>query len=232
MGFEDIEELEKLRQDDNDDDFFHITCHIDPSLRIKIQRGEFIDLEKLLSKDGSYNKDKRIELINKGGDTYFAPVQDRDTKINSVCHWEQAFRIYATIYTKANPNRASEIWQYVHMINTAALSFHWDNVSFYDTSFRQLMGYKPWRSWAKTYVQGWKLAMRDTIVKNANPKTAYTGGKESSGRDWRDNCCWRFNRNRCNRSPCNFDHHCTYCGGWGHGYYNCRKEQAQQKIQI
>ena len=202
VGFEDSEELEKLRRNDNDDDFFHITCHIDASLHIKIQRGEFIDLEKLLSKDGRYNEDKRIELINKGGATYFVPVQDRDTKINSVHRWEQAFRIYATIYTKANPDRASEIWQYVHLINTAASSFHWDNVSFYDTTFRQLMAYKPWRSWAKTYVQGWNLAMRDLIVKNANPKTAYIGSKDSGARDWRDDCCWCFNKTRYNRSLC------------------------------
>ena len=34
-----------LRNFDQDDEFFHVTSQIDPSLRIKIERGEFIDLE-------------------------------------------------------------------------------------------------------------------------------------------------------------------------------------------
>ena len=31
-----------------DDDFFHISCHMDQNLRSKIERGEFVDLKKLL----------------------------------------------------------------------------------------------------------------------------------------------------------------------------------------
>ena len=36
---------------DDDDEFFHVSCHIKSGLRTKIARGEFIDLEKLLPKD-------------------------------------------------------------------------------------------------------------------------------------------------------------------------------------
>ena len=35
----------------SDDDFFHLTCHVDPTLTNKIEKGELIDLEKLLPKD-------------------------------------------------------------------------------------------------------------------------------------------------------------------------------------
>ena len=135
-------EIEMLCRNDNDDDFFHITCHIDPSLRLKIEKGKYVELDRLLAKDNNtrtLNEDKRIELVSRGGATFFAPVQDRDTKINSVCKWEQAFRIYAAIYTRVNPERASEVWQYVYVINTATLSYHWDNVAYYDVTFRQLM---------------------------------------------------------------------------------------------
>ena len=34
----------------SDDDFFHLTCHIEPALFQKIERGEFVDLDKLLPK--------------------------------------------------------------------------------------------------------------------------------------------------------------------------------------
>ena len=38
---------------DVDDQFFHVTCHVDEALKGKIARGEFVDLEKLLLK-GKY----------------------------------------------------------------------------------------------------------------------------------------------------------------------------------
>ena len=37
--------------DDNDDDFFHVTCHVDANIIQKIEKGEFVDLDKLLPKD-------------------------------------------------------------------------------------------------------------------------------------------------------------------------------------
>ena len=46
-------EIELLRRNDNDDDFFHITCHIDPTLKAKIERGEYVELERLLSRDSA-----------------------------------------------------------------------------------------------------------------------------------------------------------------------------------
>ena len=58
--------------------------------------------------------------------------------------------------------------QYMHGINVAASSYHWDNVASYDLTFRQLMAFKPHCSWAKTYNQGWNLAMRDPMAKNNN----------------------------------------------------------------
>ena len=42
-----------LRNFDQDDEFFHVTSQIDPGLRIKIERGEFIDLERLLPREKS-----------------------------------------------------------------------------------------------------------------------------------------------------------------------------------
>ena len=153
-------EVEWLRKFDNDDDFFHVTCHIDANLKGKIEHGEFIDLDRLLPKDHNFigvphafNDSHKLELMVKDGHPYFGAVQG-ENKINSVKKWDQAFRVYASIYSQANPQRAGEIWQYVHIIHTAASTYHWDNVAYYDYIFRQLMAVKPWRSWAKTYTQG------------------------------------------------------------------------------
>ena len=77
-------------------------------------------------------------MIQKDGGTFLVPAK-RDTKINSFRRWEQAFRVYATIYFASHPKRAKEIWQYISVINTAASAFYWENVYNYDVTFRHLM---------------------------------------------------------------------------------------------
>ena len=107
--------------------------------------------------------DCKLEWISKDGSTYLAPAAAKESKINGIRKWEQAFCIYAAVYTNAHQERASEIWQYVDTINSAALSYQWDNVALCDFTFRQLMAEKLWRSWAKTYTQGWNLALKEPI---------------------------------------------------------------------
>ena len=60
----------------SDDDFFHLTCHIEPSLIHKIEKGEFVELEKLLPKDkfGGKSED-RLEWVQREGGTFLVPVQ-------------------------------------------------------------------------------------------------------------------------------------------------------------
>ena len=232
FDFHTVTEEIKLRHLlDNDDDFFHVTCHVDPQLKEKIEAGQFVELEKLLPREGgsslfSHNDttfNDMLQVITKGGNTYLGAPQERDCKINSVRHWEQAFRVYAAIYTEAHPARAAKIWQYVYTNNTAATNYQWDNMYFYDQTFRRLMESKPWRSWSKTYTQGWNLAMHESMTHSVNVGNGNSNSKPV--KDWRDDCCWKYNKNHCSKANnnCNYDHRCTYCGGWNHGFHNCRK---------
>ena len=82
-----------------------MTCHIEGSLRAKIEKGEYIDLEKLLPKDCiggggniSTDEESKVELVSQGGHTYFRPI--RDNQIIGLRCWEQAFRVYAAVYTR------------------------------------------------------------------------------------------------------------------------------------
>ena len=155
-----------------DDDFFHLTCHIDSNLKSKIERGEFVDLDKLLSKEkeggflfdgrNQYNNDTKLEWIHNEGGTFLVPAK-RVSRINCYRRWEQAFRIFATIYCSKNPGRSREVWQYISVINSASLAFSWDNVYNYDIVFRQLMEFNPSRSWAVTYNQMWNLSMTNPL---------------------------------------------------------------------
>ena len=134
----------------SDDDFFHLTCHIEPSLIHKIEKGEFVELEKLLPKDRMQftrggGEENRLEWVQCDGSTYLVSA-GRDAKITGIRQWEQAFRAYATIYCAANPQRSKEIWQYISVINTAASAYTWDNVYNNDITFRHLMAFNPNRS--------------------------------------------------------------------------------------
>ena len=227
----------------SDDDFFHLTCNIDSTLRKKIEQGDYVDLEKLMPKDRSsmysrYSESSKLEWIQQDGSTFLAPVSSRDNKITNVKKWDQAFRIYATFYTDANPHRSREIWQYVDIIHTAATSFVWDNVYNYDVTFRHLMEFNPMRSWGTTYTQMWNLALKEPLMKNGfnrNSGSANFGGSSTSHNNESGNkkgsfkrkpdYCWAFNRGiKCKFGRnCRYIEKCSYCNATTHGANTCTK---------
>ena len=111
-------------------------------------------------------------MIEKDGETYLSVETRNAGKINSLKRWDTAFWIYAAIFSQANPGRAAEIWQYVHVIHTAASSYD------YDITFRQLMSNYPNRSWAKTYMQSPMLqcSCRLHIPRSRTPQGSNLGG--------------------------------------------------------
>ena len=238
--------LEKNDCEVNDDAFFHITCHIEPKLRSAIEKGEFVELDKLLPRNRFKKRtqfDGKFRWVTRGSDTFLSPIENEGNGITSIRKWEQAFRVYATIFSKANPIRAAEIWQYIHVINVAASSYQWDNVAEYDFAFRQLMHANPRRSWAKTYNQIWNLTLRDPIVRtNYSGHTSgsygnhnggynnHNGGNSQTAGPKKADTCWKFNRSgHCSEGRnCKWPHKCKYCRGTSHGYNSCRKRLAKQ----
>ena len=229
----------------SDDDFFHVTCHVDSALKTKIENGEFVELDKLLPKS-KYKAEGKLKLVNRNGATYFVPAESGNNKINGIRRWEQAFRVYAAIYSAANPHRAAEIWQYVYVINTAALTYSWENISIYDYTFRHLMAFNPGRSWSKIYSQGWNLCMLDTVTKfqsnnghnsrfnNSNSASTSnsepTSGMRKSGRNRKSDYCWDFNGpNGCGNKHCKWINKCKYCDATSHGVKNCLKLEKKEK---
>ena len=162
---------------------------------------------------------------------------ERENRITNVRRWEQAFRIYAAIYSQANPHRAAEIWQYVYVINSAASTYVWENVANYDYTFRQLMACNPLRSWANIYLQMWNLTMKEFIPKGtqSNFNGDYNGGRRHTNKKKNKKVayCWSFNRGeKCKFDPnCKFIKRCSYCDAAGHGQYECPKLQKKNKQQ-
>ena len=122
-----------------DDNYIMVGANIDAALRDKISKGEYVDFARLLTRDRLSNDNHCMELVFKGGQTYFVPAADRDmtgNSVNSLAWWEQAFRVFSNIYLKSNPQRASELIQYNHVISTASSAYTWENVYSYDKEFR------------------------------------------------------------------------------------------------
>ena len=242
-----------------DDDFFHLTCHIDQTLQQKIEKGQYVDLDKLLPRDrlscfdgqstGAIGDENKFEWVQRDGGTFLMPAK-RSSRITSFRKWEQAFRVYATIYCSENPNRSREIWQYISVINTAASSFVWDNVYSYDIIFRQLMEFNPARSWAVTYNQMWNLSMRDPLPNrgqkfvnnfgqsnfsgnNSHTQSNSKTGRKTlfAGRRTKSDYCWNFNKGiKCKWGKnCRFIEHCSYCDSSSHGVNTCPKLEKKDK---
>ena len=236
-----------------------MTCYIDPLLIPKIEKGEFVDLEKLLPKDklGSRSSSElKMEWIRSEEGTFLVPSTDRSNKINNFRHWEQAFRAYATIYCGANPHRSKEIWQYVSIIHSASTAYVWDNVANYDFTFRHLMAFNPERSWAITYQQMWSLSMREPLPKNHMPRNVnyYGGGNGSSAMSSYTNTnsnsnsnpkethlkklskapdyCWSFNKGKVCKygDGCRYYEKCSNCDSPAHGVNTCPKLDKKDRI--
>ena len=75
--------IPNIGQGVSDDFFFHLTCHIHPNLIHKIERGEFVELEKLLPKDKFHKSDDRLEWVQRDGSTFLVPAT-KDEKISSL----------------------------------------------------------------------------------------------------------------------------------------------------
>ena len=200
-----------------DENYMTIGGHVDEGLRKKIVNHEYVDFSKLVPRNRlSREDDHRMELISKGGATFFVPVADREgSSISSFTRWEQAFRVFVNIYTRAYPHKSTELIQYNDLIYTALLSFTWDNVYRYDKEFHLHLSNYPFRNWGVILQQAWTLYLKDRIVKNYENSKARQGvGKK---------ICKRFNKGKCTSGfRCQFDHRCEGCGKFGHGIHICR----------
>ena len=210
-----------------DEDYLLVGNYVDEITKKKIGNGEYVDFAKLMPKDRGNDEDQRMEMINKGGLTFWVPASDcESTAISSYYKWEQAFRVFSNIYTGYHPGRGGELIQYHHTIHTAAQTFVWDNVYRYDKEFRiHMTRYHLHRSWGVILQQAWSMFLKDRIgstPSSGNGNFGRSNGNTNNGA--RRRLCYDFNSGHCTfGKKCKFDHRCSFCNKFGHGSFNCRR---------
>ena len=112
-----------------DDDYMLVASHLDKAMHLKITNHEYVDFSKLLRRDHTFEEDQqRMMMINKGGMSFWVPVNDKSTNISSFAKWDQAFGMFLDMYSGKYLKRTLELIQYSHIIQTASYSYVWENV--------------------------------------------------------------------------------------------------------
>ena len=135
-----------------DEDYLLVGGFLDENLKEKIVSGSYVDFSKLMPKDKTPDEDGRMEMVNRGGKTYWVAASERENvTISSYLKWEQAFRVYSNVFSTFYPDKAGELIQYNHVIFTASQGYSWDNVYKYDREFRMHMArHHPHRHWGSS----------------------------------------------------------------------------------
>ena len=83
--------------------------------------------------------------------------------ITNFSRWEQAFKVYSDIYSRAYPHRSAELIQYCHVIHSISMQYIWENVYDYDRDFRMHIARHPGQNWSIILQQAWSMRLRDRI---------------------------------------------------------------------
>lgn len=225
-------DLQTLRWDN---EFDPLAAEIDPATYTMMEEGKYVDIRKILPKESLFEEEDdncRFEIVNeRGGAPKFMKVRSDAEKagINSIKKWLVGFNIYATAYSKRNPHRASEIFQYILDIQEAALTYTWESVYTYDRVVRRLMERNPNRRWNTPYTKYWNKLLK--VKTGFSSNSGHDGHRRNSdqGRIKRE-ICWKFNKGKCNRGDsCYRDHRCNFCGKFGHGEHVCRLKKNKRE---
>ena len=207
-----------------DENYMSIDSYLDDQIKHRIHRGDYVDFERLLPRSRNLGDEHKLELVYKGGQTFFVPAVDKEggNVITNFHKWEQTFCVFSNVYARAHPSRATELIQYNHTIFTASSAYSWENVYAYDREFRHHMARFPNRNWALILQQAWTMILKDRVRSMDNKGQYQTNHVNKSNRE----ACKCFNKGLCTAGrSCAYNHRCLECGKFGHGAHICRRRK-------
>ncbi|XP_078249656.1 uncharacterized protein LOC140704835 [Pogona vitticeps] len=203
--------------------------HLTPAVKEKIWTGQYIDFYELLNRQIEVRDiDKDDEKIK---EKHRRKRPDRDWN-----NWVTGFTIYSGVLVKAQPWKASALFQYFDIIRRAQAEFEGLAWLRYDEAFRMRSAIRPEMRWDETHPGLWLQHMTPAKCNLGDrfdcghlniQSTETTDAQQREGQPrWP---CYEFNnKGTCVRSPCRFNHVCIACGG-KHPKINCSKAGSQRQ---
>lgn len=148
---------------------FHLTSHVDRKIRAQILAGDFtVDFCRLAPQSRSRCRaDQRLQMSIHDRKPLFTPVdKDNVKEINSYKQWEIAFKVFMGIMIGKWPEKADELLEYSHVIQTASLSYPWESVFNYDIAMRELITDNPTWLWGSICQRTWALELGEPSMKS------------------------------------------------------------------
>ena len=68
-------DVSKIEDDDDDDEYFHFANQLDEAMISNIEKGEYVDLVKLLPKEKILHSSEKLQVINRGWCVIFCTRQ-------------------------------------------------------------------------------------------------------------------------------------------------------------
>ena len=208
---------------------------VDVGLKVKIWRGEFIDLPLLLSNTGSGGATQPLSLFNIDGQLCLKSQAVKPKEIYNIEKWTAAFFVFMSIYLQQHPQRAIELIKYTDLIRNLAQRFPGTGWVMYDKEFRLEQAIDPSRSWAHydsdLFLE--KLAMPVFAIQQQSGRRGgapWDNSQVTQGRVNNSQYCFDFNKGNCRRRNCFYPHKCSICLRLGHNKLSCTAGQNNQAM--
>lgn len=200
-------------------------------IKEKIWKGEFVELDLLLTADDSDWNKTPMSFVQIGQTVCLKPASSRSKLITNIDRWLSAFFVYMSIFLQKFPGRAIELIKYADLIRKLARRFQGLGWAYYDREFRLGQALEPSRSWAMydsdLFLE--KMSMpsfnsRQVPFRGQNQFVQAASVPNSSARG----VCYAFNRGNCSRQGCRFWHRCSKCSSDAHNAKACRSSSSNQ----
>ena len=198
----------------------YLSAHVPPKIVEKIIRGEYVEFGSLIV-ENQLPEDQRFELVSSdGGVPKYKPVS-QSKKIDSWNRWQQAFRVYFSIYTVAYPSRITGLLEFENLIQVLSTRYPWNSVYNYERKFRIALSSETNPKWG---VPDNVLMTTDLLAPMGKEKPGPGPVKgQAQNRQMGGQICFAYNAGKCTYGDrCKFEHRCSRCKKYGHSELTCR----------
>ncbi len=197
-----------------------IDSQVSTKIKDKIWNEEFVDFGALLSNPGHEKYQISVQNGEAGTPASFClePVS-RPKKIMSIEVWQQAFNIFAAVYTQKCPHEAPALMKYGQTIRDLAV--RGQNWRFYDENFRYLRATQASRvPWGSIHGELWLRSQFSTKAPQTTNQA--NNGNKFGGQSVPSGYCFKFHSGQfCSAAKCAFNHTCFKCKKGAHSARKC-----------